>query len=157
VAFDEKTPALPNNQFMWLFLVLTGLLKVPRHTRLGQRLFGRPEPVVSGDLAKLRGFANVTFMGRGEAALPSGAIQGRRAASPPLDAVVWATGYRPDYAWMALPILEADGRPRHQRGLTAAPGVAFLGLDWLDSRRSALLNGAGPDARRVVAALLKMP
>ena len=53
--------------------------------------------------------------------------------------------------------LEADGRPRHQRGITAAPGVAFLGLDWLDSRNSALLNGAGADARRVVQVLLQMP
>lgn len=157
MAFDERTPALPNNQLMWLFLVLAGLLRVPRHTALGQRLCGRPEPVVRGDLAKLRGLANVTFVGRAEAALANGAIQGQRAATPPLDAVVWATGYRPDYSWMTLPLFEADGHPRHYRGLTAAPGVAFLGLNWLNSRRSALLNGAGPDARRVVAALLKMP
>ena len=77
--------------------------------------------------------------------------------SGPLAAVVWATGYRPAYAWIALPIIAADGHPQHQRGLTAAPGVAFLGLDWLDSRGSALLNGAGTDARRVVAALLAAP
>ena len=154
VAFDEKTPALPNNQPMWAFLVLTGLLRASRHTRLGQWLMGRPEPVVSGDLAKLRRFPNATFMGRAEAALPTGAIRGQQATSAPLEAVVWATGYRPDYAWLDLPILDAEGHPQHHRGLTAAPGVAFLGLNWLDSRRSALLHGAGPDARRVVAALL---
>ncbi|MDB5234737.1 MAG: hypothetical protein JWR44_1730 [Hymenobacter sp.] len=157
VAFDEKTPALPNNQLMWAFLALTGLMRVPRHTRLGQRLHGRPEPVVSGDLARLRRLPSATFIGRAEAALPTGAIQGRQSQSAPLDAVVWATGYQPDFKWVDLPVLDAAGHPEHQRGLTASPGVAFLGLNWLDSRRSALLNGAGPDARRVVAELLRMP
>ena len=117
----------------------------------------QPEPVVSGDLARLRGFANVTFIGRATAALPTGELQGQRVTSAPLAAVVWATGYRPDYGWIDLPIISADGQPQHRRGLTAAPGVAFLGLNWLDSRNSALLNGAGADARRVVAALLRTP
>lgn len=157
VAFDERTPALPNNRAMWAVLRATGLLRASPHGSVGRWLIGRPEPVVSGDLARLRRLANAHFIGRAEAALLTGAIRGRRAASPPLDAVVWATGYRPDYGWVHLPIFDADGYPVHYRGLTAAPGVAFLGLDWLDSRRSALLHGAGPDARRVVAALLKMP
>lgn len=157
VAFDEQVPAMPNNQLTWALLMLTGFMRIPHHTALGQRLAARPEPVVSGDLAKLRRFANVTFIDRAVAALPTGAIQGRRTASAPLEAVVWATGYRPAYNWIDLPIFAPDGQPRHQRGLTAAPGVGFLGLHWLTSRRSALLNGAGPDAERVVAALLKMP
>ena len=157
VAFDEQTPAIPNNQFMWGFLTLVGLLRVPRHTWLGRFMHSRPEPVVSGDLARLRRFANVQFIGRAEKALATGAIRGQRATTLSLDAVVWATGYRPDFGWLNLPILNADGSPRHQRGITEAPGVAFLGLDWLDSRRSSLLNGAGADARRVIAALLQMP
>ncbi|MGY3089117.1 putative flavoprotein involved in K+ transport [Hymenobacter sp. UYAg731] len=157
VAFDDKTPAMPNNQLMWAAMAVTGLMRFPRYTAFGRWMMGQPEPVVSGDLARLRRLPAATFMGRGLAALPTGAIQGQRAASPPLDAVVWATGYRPDYSWLELPILEADGQPRHQRGLTAAPGVAFLGLGWLDSRNSALLNGIGADARRVVQALLQMP
>ncbi|OGX88636.1 flavin-containing monooxygenase [Hymenobacter glacialis] len=157
VAFDEQTPAMPNGQLMWAGLVLTGLLAVSRHSWLGRKMISNPEPVVSGDLEKLRGFANARFIGRADGALPTGAIQGRQVTTPPLDAVVWATGYQPDYSWIDLPVLEADGQPRHYRGLTEAPGVAFLGLDWLDSRRSALLNGAGPDAKRVVARLLQMP
>ena len=157
VAFDEKTPAIANNQFTWAFLAATRLLRVPQHTALGRFMMHQPEPVVSGDLARLRGFANVTFIGRATAALPTGELQGQRATSAPLAAVVWATGYRPDYGWIDLPIISADGQPQHRRGLTAAPGVAFLGLNWLDSRSSALLNGAGADARRVVAALLRTP
>ncbi|WP_460609243.1 flavin-containing monooxygenase [Hymenobacter terrigena] len=157
VAFDDNIPAMPNNQLMWVILAITGMMRIPRHTALGRWMMGQPEPVVSGDLARLRRLPAATFIGRATAALPTGAIQGQRTASPPLDAVVWATGYRPDYDWLELPIFEADGRPRHQRGITAAPGVAFLGLGWLDSRNSALLNGIGADARRVVQALLQMP
>jgi len=157
VAFDENTPTLPNNQLMWGFLALTGLMRIPRHTAIGQKMHSRPEPVVRHDLARLRSFANVHFLGRAEAALPTGVLQGQRAASPPLEGVVWATGYRPSYSWVQLPIFNPDGSPRHHRGITEAPGVAFLGLHWLDSRRSALLHGAGPDARRVVKALLAQP
>ncbi|MFC6222769.1 flavin-containing monooxygenase [Hymenobacter artigasi] len=157
VAFDEKTPAMPNNQLMWAGLTVLGLLRIPRHTALGRWMASQPEPVVSSDLARLRRLPAATFIGRATAVLPTGAIAGQRATSPPLDAVVWATGYCPAYDWLELPVFEANGQPRHQRGLTAAPGVAFLGLDWLDSRNSALLNGIGADARRVVQALLQMP
>ena len=157
VGFDDKTKAIPNNHFTWALLTVLGLMRIPRHTWLGRRVMHSPEPVVSGDLARLRHFANATFIGRATAALPTGAIQGVRAASPPLEAVVWATGYGPDFGWVELPIIAPDGQPQHQRGITAAPGVAFLGLNWLDTRRSALLNGAGADARRVVAALCQLP
>lgn len=158
VAFDEHTPALPNSTPMWIFLRLTGLLAVSRHTWLGRYLHQRPEPVVSGDLARLRAFPNAHFIGRADDALPDGRLQGRWATTPVLEEIVWATGYRPAYDFVHLPIFDVAGQPVHQRGLTAAPGVGFLGLDWLDSRRSALLYGAGPDARRVVAALLsQMP
>ncbi|MDQ2793923.1 MAG: pyridine nucleotide-disulfide oxidoreductase, partial [Bacteroidota bacterium] len=142
------------NQLIWAGMTLTGFLRVPRHTALGRRLQRQPDGVVRGDLHHLRSFANVQFIGRATGALPGGSIQGEKAATPPLAAVVWATGYRPDYPWIELPIIGPDGSPQHQRGLTAAPGVAFLGLSWLDTRSSALLNGAGHDARRVVAALL---
>ena len=153
-AYDERTSATPNNQLIWAGITLTGFLRVPRHTALGRRLQARPDGVVSGDLHRLRSFANVGFVGRATGVLPGGIIQGEAAATPPLEAVVWATGYQPDYPWLELPIIAPDGHPQHARGLTAAPGVAFLGLDWLDTRSSALLNGAGHDARRVVAALL---
>ncbi|MET4074766.1 NAD(P)/FAD-dependent oxidoreductase [Hymenobacter sp. UYCo722] len=153
-AFDERTSAIPNNQLMWTGLTLTGFMKVPRHTAPGRWLHRQPEGVVSGDLHHLRRLGNVAFIGRATGVQSGGIIQGAKAPTPPLEAVVWATGYRPNYPWIELPILAPDGFPQHQRGLTAAPGVAFLGLPWLDTRSSALLNGAGADARRVVAALL---
>ncbi|HSC50702.1 MAG TPA: NAD(P)/FAD-dependent oxidoreductase [Gaiellaceae bacterium] len=63
-----------------------------------------------------------------------------------VDAVVWATGYRPDYSWIDAPIVGADGRLRHRRGVTDVPGLYFLGLTWQHTRGSALIGWVGEDA-----------
>jgi putative flavoprotein involved in K+ transport len=61
-------------------------------------------------------------------------------------AVIWATGYRPDYSWIKLPIFEADGRLRHRRGVTDLPGLYFLGLTWQHTRGSGLIGWVKDDA-----------
>jgi len=63
-----------------------------------------------------------------------------------VDAVIWATGYRPDFSWIDLPILDADGRLRHRRGVTDIPGLYFLGLTWQWTRGSALIGWVKDDA-----------
>ena len=62
------------------------------------------------------------------------------------DAVLWATGYRPDYSWIDLPILDERGRLRHRRGVTDVPGLYFLGLTWQHTRGSALIGWVKEDA-----------
>jgi putative flavoprotein involved in K+ transport len=63
-----------------------------------------------------------------------------------VSAVIWATGYRPDYSWIKLPIFDADGRLRHRRGVTDVPGLYFLGLTWQHTRGSALIGWVKDDA-----------
>jgi putative flavoprotein involved in K+ transport len=63
-----------------------------------------------------------------------------------VDAVIWATGYRSDYSWIDLPVLDELGRPRHRRGVTEVPGLYFLGLSWQHTRGSALIGWVGDDA-----------
>jgi putative flavoprotein involved in K+ transport len=63
-----------------------------------------------------------------------------------VDAVIWATGYWPDYSWIDLPIFDPDGRVRHRRGVTDVPGLYFLGLTWQHTRGSALLGWVKDDA-----------
>ena len=63
-----------------------------------------------------------------------------------VDAVIWATGYRPDYSWIDLPILDSNGRLRHRRGVTDVPGLFFLGLTWQWTRGSALIGWVKDDA-----------
>jgi putative flavoprotein involved in K+ transport len=63
-----------------------------------------------------------------------------------VDAVIWATGYRPDYSWIKLPIFDEHGRLRHRRGVTDVPGLYFLGLTWQYTRGSALIGWVKDDA-----------
>jgi putative flavoprotein involved in K+ transport len=65
--------------------------------------------------------------------------------------VIWATGYRPDLGWVQLPVYDAEGYPVQRRGVTAVPGLYFLGLDWLHSAKSGLFAGIGEDAAYLAA------
>ncbi len=63
-----------------------------------------------------------------------------------VSAVVWATGYRFDFGWIECPVLDEVGRPIHSRGVSAVPGLYFLGLPHLHALGSAFLAGVGDDA-----------
>jgi putative flavoprotein involved in K+ transport len=63
-----------------------------------------------------------------------------------VDAVIWATGYRPDYSWIDLPVLDSNGRLQHRRGVTEVEGLSFLGLTWQWTRGSALIGWVKDDA-----------
>lgn len=61
--------------------------------------------------------------------------------------IIWCTGFAPDYGWIDLPILGADGFPRHVRGVVPdAPGLYFLGLRFQHRMTSSLIGGVGADA-----------
>ena len=60
--------------------------------------------------------------------------------------VVWATGYRSDYAWIHIPGVVREGHVVHRRGVTQVPGLYFLGLSWQHTRGSALLGFVNNDA-----------
>jgi putative flavoprotein involved in K+ transport len=68
--------------------------------------------------------------------------------------VVWCTGFRHDFGWIDLPVLEPGGEPRHDRGVVASqPGLYFVGLFFLTSIVSALIGGVGRDADHVAATI----
>jgi len=84
-------------------------------------------------------------------------------ASPPLGldfgragirTVLWATGFRPDYSWLDVAVLDPKGNIRHDGGVvTEAPGLYVMGLPFLRRRKSSLIDGAGDDARDLSAHL----
>jgi putative flavoprotein involved in K+ transport len=67
--------------------------------------------------------------------------------------VIWATGYRPDYSWLDVPVLDRKGRIRHDGGIVAAPGMYVLGLPFMRRRKSSFIDGAGDDAADLAAHL----
>ncbi len=70
-----------------------------------------------------------------------------------IGSILWATGFRPDYSWVDLPLVDGDGWAVQERGVTPHPGLYVVGLNWLHKRKSALLCGVGEDAEHVVAHL----
>jgi len=68
--------------------------------------------------------------------------------------ILWATGWRPDYSWIELPIFDEYGWPRQTRGSCEVDGLYFVGLHWLHKRKSALLVGVAEDAEHVASAVV---
>ena len=64
-----------------------------------------------------------------------------------ISTIVWATGYRRDYSWLRLPLLDAQGELRQHGGVTRCPGVYALGLPFQRTRKSSTIDGVGADAR----------
>src|SRR5205823_6651190 len=99
-------------------------------TPVGERGPSRLLPVISGayggHTVDFRRFAaeGVTLLGRVKAAH---------------DGVI-------DFGWIDIPVLDAQGEPLHRHGVTAVPGLYFLGLQWLSKMNSSFLSGVGDDA-----------
>jgi len=70
-----------------------------------------------------------------------------------IGSVVWATGYRPDYSWLDVPVFDRKGRIRHDGGIVAAPGMYVMGLPFMRRRKSSFIDGAGDDAADLAAHL----
>lgn len=65
-----------------------------------------------------------------------------------ITSIIWATGFTQDYSWLDVErTLDDKGRPVHQRGVSPAPGVYFLGLPWLSRRGSSFIWGVWHDAK----------
>jgi putative flavoprotein involved in K+ transport len=67
-------------------------------------------------------------------------------AASGIKTIVWATGYRPDYSWLQVPVFDRKGRLRHDGGIVDAPGMYVMGLPFLRRRKSSLIDGADADA-----------
>ncbi|GAB4054625.1 NAD(P)/FAD-dependent oxidoreductase [Catellatospora paridis] len=64
--------------------------------------------------------------------------------------VLWATGFRPDYRWLDVPVIDAKGRLTHDGGVVDSPGLYALGLPLLRRRKSTFIHGIEDDARDVI-------
>lgn len=71
-----------------------------------------------------------------------------------INSVVWATGYRPDYSWLKVPVFDRKGRLQHDGGVVAAPGLYAMGLPFMRRRKSTLIDGVGDDAGELVLHML---
>jgi putative flavoprotein involved in K+ transport len=128
--------------FWWL--TKTHVLSTTVESRLGRKLQYR-DTLIGSSPRELRRRYGVGIKPRATGAYGR-KITFADGSEVELDGVVWATGYRPDYTWIDLPILDYDGRLRHRRGVTDVPGLSFLGLTWQYTRGSALIGWVKDDA-----------
>jgi putative flavoprotein involved in K+ transport len=70
-------------------------------------------------------------------------------------AIMWATGFRPDYRWLDVPVVDAKGQLRHDGGAVDSPGLYALGLPVLRRRKSSFICGIEDDAREVIGHLAR--
>ena len=146
LAVGSRQKALPQrvlgrDLFWWL--TRTGLIKKTADSRLGRRLRQTDTLIGSkpGELSAHGIAARPRVVGAA-----GRAVAFSDGTELTVDAVIWATGYRPDYGWIEAPVLGQDGRPRHRRGVTDVSGLYFLGLSWQHTRGSALIGWVKDDA-----------
>jgi putative flavoprotein involved in K+ transport len=82
------------------------------------------------------------------------------AQNPPLDltaenvtSIIWCVGYEPDFAWVHAPVFTGRGLPSHNRGVTAVPGLYFLGLPWLNTWGSGRFAAIARDAAHLASCI----
>ena len=136
---------LGRDLFRWLDA--TGLMRKTVDSRLGQRMKDRDTLIGSRSRA-LRRRHSVAIHGR---AVDARGATVTFADGPEISpsSVIWATGFRLDHSWIDAPVFDGDGVLEHTRGVTAAPGLYFLGLLWQYTRGSALIGWVKDDAEHL--------
>ena len=74
-------------------------------------------------------------------------------ASGEIETIIWATGFRPDYSWLDVTVLDGKGLIRHDGGVIDSPGMFLLGSPFLRRRKSSFIDGARVDAQELIAEL----
>nr|MDQ5817426.1 FAD-dependent oxidoreductase [Actinomycetota bacterium] len=140
---------LGRSVFWWMDRL--GILRATRETRVGRHLMeADPFPGKDLTLGRLRR-QGVGVVGR------LSHVDGKRVGfaggeMAEVDAVIWATGYKDDSRWVAIPeVKDGDGGFAHWRGVSRVPGLYFIGRSWQWTRGSALLHGVGDDAAYMVS------
>jgi putative flavoprotein involved in K+ transport len=139
---------LGRDLFWWLTKVR--ILDKSVETRLGQRLSTR-ETLIGSSPRELKRYG-IELKPRAVDA-DGHMVRFEDGSELEVDAVLWASGYRPDYSWIKLAIFDDEGRLRHRRGVTEVPGLYFLGLTWQYTRGSALIGWVKDDAEFIAERL----
>jgi putative flavoprotein involved in K+ transport len=121
-----------------------GLTRVTIDSRLGANMSRQPDGLLGVTPAELAGLG-ISLKPR-LASIEERTARFADGTHQRIDAVIWATGFRPRYDFLKAPVFDVRGAPIHRRGVTQAPGLYFLGLKWQYRIDSSLLGGVGRDA-----------
>ena len=131
---------------LWWWFEKTGLLSVKVTSRFGKWLSSKMQPIIGTDIKALFNKTNVVKVGRANK-FENGAIVFSNHVAR-VENIVWATGYRPDFGILKFDnLINTDGYPKQQRGISTEEDLYFVGLPWMYTRGSATLGGVGKDAK----------
>jgi putative flavoprotein involved in K+ transport len=132
---------------LFWYLDTTGLIRKTTASRIGRRMAGR-DTLIGSTPRALRRRHGVQLHSRAiDAAGSTVSFDGGTKLD--VEAVIWATGFRVDHSWVDVPVFDDEDRLVHRRGVTASPGLYFLGLSWQHTRGSALLGWVKDDAEHI--------
>jgi putative flavoprotein involved in K+ transport len=141
----------------WWWLDKLGIVRVSGDTALGRAIKKADAFPSRGKTLKRLERQGVHVMPRVVAAQGTG-VTFANGATAEVAAVVWATGYRDNSAWVAIPeVKDAHGTFVQRHGLSPVPNLYFIGRSWQRSRGSALFLGVGADARYLTDQIVKHP
>jgi putative flavoprotein involved in K+ transport len=132
---------------LFRYLEATRLMRKNVESRIGQRMQYR-ETLIGSSPRAARRRHGIQLRGRADD------VSGREmrfsdGSTLNPGAVIWATGFVLDHSFVQIPVFDTDGRLVHRRGVTASPGLYFLGLPWQYTRGSALLGWVKDDAEYI--------
>jgi putative flavoprotein involved in K+ transport len=70
-----------------------------------------------------------------------------------IQTVIWASGFRPDYSWLDVDVLDGKGMVRHDGGVVESPGMYLIGTPFMRRRKSSFIDGACDDAQDLIVEL----
>lgn len=150
MSIGSRQKPLPQRMFgrdlFWL-LDTTGLIHKSVETRIGRRLADRDTLIGPRPGKRVRRYG-LRMHGRTVDAVGR-TVSFDDGSQLDVGSVVWATGFRVDHSWIDAPVFDDEGRLVHRRGVTASPGLYFVGLTWPHTRGSALIGFVKDDAEYI--------
>jgi putative flavoprotein involved in K+ transport len=143
---QKAVPQRPLGRDLFWWLTKSGIVTRPAASPVAAWFRKRGGDLVIGTTWTDIDAAGIHVQPRVTAAAGHTAQFGSESSVDQVSAVVWATGFRPDYSWLDIPGVWDGAKVLHTRGATAVPGLWFIGLPWQHSRGSALLGFVGEDA-----------
>lgn len=150
-SYGGKLNTMANNKLTQRLIFGSGLTSLSKSSWLGSLIHKRQEPIMGTNLEKLFASENLHLVGRAMNAEGRTIKFEGRSVENKIASIVWATGFKPDFSWINLAILDERGFPIEKRGVSKIPGLYFLGLAWMHSRNSGLLGGVKEDAAFVTS------
>jgi putative flavoprotein involved in K+ transport len=135
--------------YRWLYA--TGTLNAPADAAVSRLVRGRGDPIIGKELQQRVAAGDIRLLPQRVTGASDDRLQLGDGTSLPVEAVLWCTGFRPNYGWIDIPGgIDDEGRPIHDRGASPIPGLHWMGLPWQTRMNSGIIDGIDRDARAAV-------